>query len=284
MVYLTFILQTNYLNRNLEEVIRVRTYCQIVENVDETNGEPNIVDYDCIGDLKENYNLSEYKLNKIEESSSDNEKLLGSSNLDELASKTDLENIDKKLKTEYDLKSFIKLTTFSLNEAKTITSPDYHFDFTLEGKLNRKLEAATINAQIPLSNIKDKKVECKFNIKENKEADLSCDINLEEYKEYNQFSFKVTEIGSNENPIYLSRINEITLITVNEKKKDYKIIIIICVIVGVIIISIVVGIIIFKMKKAKPNIIDDKKINQKYVKNIQSSNIDSKNNLATKDN
>ena len=68
MVYLTFILQTNYLNRNLEEVIRVPTYCQIVENVDETNGEPNIVDYDCIGDLKENYNLSEYKLNKIEES------------------------------------------------------------------------------------------------------------------------------------------------------------------------------------------------------------------------
>ena len=106
-------------------------------------------------------------------------------------------------------------------------------------------------------------------IKENKEADLSCDINLEEYKDYNKFSFKVTEIGSNENPIYLSRINEITLISENKAKKNYTIIIIVCVIVGVIIISIIIGIIIFKMKKIKSNIIDDKKISQKYLKNIQ---------------
>ena len=190
MVSLTFILQTNDTYRNLEEEIKVPTYCQIVESVDETDDEPNIVDYDCIGNLGENYNLSEYKLKKIEESSSENEKLLGNSNLDELASETDLENIDKKSKTKYDLNSFFKLTTFSLDEIKSITSQDYHFDFTLKGKLNRELEVGTIDAQIPLSQIKDKKVECKFNIKENKEADLSCDINLEEYKDYNKFSLK----------------------------------------------------------------------------------------------
>ena len=281
LVYLTFILQANNTYRNLEEEIKVPTYCQIVESVDETDDEPNIVDYDCIGNLRENYNLSEYKLKKIEESLSENEKLLGNSNLDELASETDLENIDKKSKTKYDLKSFFKLTTFSLDEIKPITSPDYHFDFTLKGKLNRELEVGTIDAKIPLSQIKDKKVECKFNIKENKEADLSCDINLEEYKDYNKFSFKITEIGSNENPIYLSRINEINLISENKTKKNYTIIIIVCVIVGVIIISIIIGIIIFKMKKVKSNIIDDKKIKQKCLKNIHYSNIDSKRNIIT---
>ena len=281
LVYLTFILQANNTYRNLEEEIKVPTYCQIVESVDETDDEPNIVDYDCIGNLRENYNLSEYKLKKIEESLSENEKLLGNSNLDELASETDLENIDKKSKTKYDLKSFFKLTTFSLDEIKPITSPDYHFDFTLKGKLNRELEVGTIDAQIPLSQNKDKKVECKFNIKENKEADLSCDINLEEYKDYNKFSFKITEIGSNENPIYLSRINEINLISENKTKKNYTIIIIVCVIVGVIIISIIIGIIIFKMKKVKSNIIDDKKIKQKCLKNIHYSNIDSKRNIIT---
>ena len=281
LVFLTFILQTNNINRNLEEEIKVPTYCQIVESVDEADDEPNIVDYDCIGNLSENYNLSEYKLKKIEESQSDNEKLLGNSNLDELASETDLENLDKKSKTKYDLQSFIKLTTFSLDEIKSITSPDYHFDFTLKGKLNRELEVRTINAQIPLSQIKDKKVECKFNIKESKEADLSCDINLEEYKDYNKFSFKVTEIGSNENPIYLSRINEIALISKNENKvkKNYTIIIIVCVIVGAIIISIIIGIIIFKIKKINTNIINDKKINQKYSKTIPFSNVDSKSKL-----
>ena len=124
-----------------------------------------------------------------------------------------------------------------------------------------------------------KKVECKFNIKENKEADLSCDINLEEYKDYNKFSFKVTEIGSNENPIYLSRINEITLISENENKmkKNYIIIIIVCAIVGAIIISIIIGIIIFKMKKINSNVIKDEKINQKYLKNIHY--VDSKSKL-----
>ena len=120
LVYLTFILQTNDTYRNLEEEkkkeIKVPTYCQIVENVDETDNEPNIVDYDCIGNLKENYNLSQYKLKKIEESSSDNEKLLGNNNLEDLVSETDLENIDKKTEAQYDLKSFIKLTTFSLDE------------------------------------------------------------------------------------------------------------------------------------------------------------------------
>ena len=281
LVFLTFILQTNDIYRNLEEEIKVRTYCQIVESVDETDDEPNIVDYDCIGNLEENYNLSEYKLKKIEESPSENEKLLGNNNLDKLASETDLENIDKKSNTKYDLKKFIKLATFTLDEIKSITSPDYHFDFTLKGKLNRNLEVGTINAQIPLSQIKDKNVECKFNIKENNEAELSCDINLEEYKDYNKFSFKVTEIGSNENPIYLSRINEITLISENENKmkKNYTIIIIVCVILGAIIISIVVGIIIFKMKKVKSNFIEDQKFEPKNWKNGYFSNVDSKSNI-----
>jgi len=285
LVYLTFILQTNDTYRNLEEEkkkeIKVPTYCQIVENVDETDNEPNIVDYDCIGNLKENYNLSQYKLKKIEESSSDNEKLLGNNNLEDLVSETDLENIDKKSETKYDLKSFIKLTTFSLDEVKSITSPDYHFEFTLKGKLNRNLEAGTIDAQIPLSQIKDKKIECKFNIKENEEADLSCDINLEEYKDYNQFSFKVTEIGTNENPIYLSRINEITLISGNKMKKNYIIIIIICAIIGAIIISIIIGIIIIKIKKEKTNIIDNKKSSQNNLKIIHFSDVDSKSNIIT---
>ena len=79
----------------------------------------------------------------------------------------------------------------------------------------------------------------------------------------------------------LSRINEITLINENKTEKNYTIIIIVCVIVGVIIISFIVGIIIFRMKKIKSNIIDDKMINQNNFKNTYYPSADSKNNIIT---
>ena len=53
LVLLTFKLQVTRNNRNLEETKSVKTYCQIVESCDETDGEPNIADFDCIGDLEE---------------------------------------------------------------------------------------------------------------------------------------------------------------------------------------------------------------------------------------
>ena len=43
LVYLTFKLENPGRNRNLEETKSVKTYCQIVESCDETDGEPNIM-------------------------------------------------------------------------------------------------------------------------------------------------------------------------------------------------------------------------------------------------
>ena len=45
-------------NRNLEEQTSVNAYCQIVESLDETDGEPNIADFDCIGDTDEEEDLT----------------------------------------------------------------------------------------------------------------------------------------------------------------------------------------------------------------------------------
>ena len=50
----------------LEENKSIKTY---VESMDETNeGRPNLVDFDFIGDINEEEDLSEYDLNNIEES------------------------------------------------------------------------------------------------------------------------------------------------------------------------------------------------------------------------
>jgi hypothetical protein len=197
----------------LEEEKSVKTYCQIVESMDETSGEPNLVDFDCIGDTNEEEDLSEYDLNAIEESPDDN--IFEGSNLNELAQSTDLKNLGNKNKTSFELKNYIDLVVFNPNEVNNITSKDYHFDLTLSGKLNKDLQEQSLNVQIPLNQIQDKKVGCTFNIKTDRNADLSCDLNLEEYKvnNFTTFSLKVTEIkDSSDTPIYLSRINEAKLI------------------------------------------------------------------------
>jgi hypothetical protein len=56
MVLMSFKLHytRNNRNRNLEEEKSIKTYCQVVESMDETNDETNLVDFDCIGDTEEN--------------------------------------------------------------------------------------------------------------------------------------------------------------------------------------------------------------------------------------
>ena len=84
----------------------------------------------------------------------------------------------------------------------------------MKGKLNKDLNEQSLNVQIPLNQIKDKKLGCTFNIKSDRNAELSYDLDLKEYNgKYKIFSFKITEITySYDTPIYLSRINEPKLI------------------------------------------------------------------------
>ena len=236
----------------LEENKSVKTYCQIVESMDATSEEPNLVDFDCIGDTDEEEDLSEYDLNAIEESPDDN--IFEGSNLNELAQATDLKNLAKKEKSTFDLRSYLDLVVFSPDEVNNITSKDYHFNLALNGKLNKDLQEQSLNVQIPLNQIKDKKVGCTFNIKSDRNAELKCDLDFEEYEDnYNIFSLKVTEItDSSDTSIYLSRINEAKLIH-EEKDKDHTVLIVVIVVVCVVVIAggTVAGIFLYKRYKNK---------------------------------
>ena len=259
MVLMSFKLHytRNNRNRNLEEEKSIKTYCQVVESMDETNDETNLVDFDCIGDTEENEDLSHYDLNSIKESEENNSQVFQGSNLDELAEKTDLQNLATKTKSTFELKNFLKLSTFALDEVKEIKSEDYHFDFTLTGKLDKDLAIRTMDIKLPLNKIKGKYVDCKFDIKEERKADLKCDLNLDEYKsEYTEFSFKATEIGTEDEPIFLARINDVKLVH-EEKKKSYVVIIVIVVVIVVLAAAGVgVGIYLYKRKKNVDNNID----------------------------
>ena len=168
-------------NRNLEEVIKVPTICEIIDSVDETNNEANVVEYDCIGNTTEDYNLDEYTLENIEEGNNDG--ILRKSNLDEIISEIDLSDLGNKQNSTYTLSNLVKTTIFEMDKIQNQTSFNYSFDFTISGKINKKIEPIKIEGKIDLVEIKNKSANCLFNIKENSKADLSCQINVEKYKE-----------------------------------------------------------------------------------------------------
>ena len=160
--------------------------------------------------MEEEEELTDYDLSSIEESSENNSTgIFESSNLNSLAKDTDLSTLGTKTETTFKIKDFTELAVFNLDNVNNIISKDYHFDFTLNGKLNKELQEESKTVSIPLNQVNNKTVDCTFSIKPGAIADLKCDLNLEEYKNnFNEFSLKVTEVkDSSDNPIYLSRIN-----------------------------------------------------------------------------
>ena len=161
--------------------------------------------------------------------------------MDNLVKYTDLSTLGEKEETTFKLENFLNLAIFNFNETNNITSKNYQFDFTLNGKLNKELKEQSINVEIPLNQIINKNVSCTFNIKSNKNANLKCNFNLEQYKDkYKEFSLKLTEaIDSSNNPIFLSRINEIKLIHEGSDEDDDSVNV--AVIVGSVVASVVVA-------------------------------------------
>ena len=166
---------------------------------------------------------------------------------------TDLSTLAERINTNFTLESFMDSAIFNFGKANDIKSKDFHFDFTLNGKLNLDLTPESINVQIPLKQIKNSSVSCTFNILEDKKANLKCNLNLEEYKDkYKEFSLKVTETKSETNPpIYLSRINEIKLIHEDEDDGVQVGVIIGCVVGSVAVVGVGIGIGIYLHKAHK---------------------------------
>ena len=114
----------------------------------------------------------------------------------------------------------------------------------------------TIDFNLSVAEIKGKYANCKFEIKENKNANLDCYLNIEDYKDYKNLSFKTATVDFEEKSIFLDSIHEIYLFNnYSEKDKNKnKILIIICSIFGpIILIGIVILIIILIKKKKKKN-------------------------------
>ena len=103
----------------------------------------------------------------------------------------------------------------------SINAENFKFKFTIDGKLDKEITTSenTLTREFELAEI-DSKASCTFNIGQSRVASLSCDLNVENHKNINTFSFKTSEIITDNNEIYLSRFTDISLINSKENNKE----------------------------------------------------------------
>ena len=221
-IYLSFQINSSLRNLEGESELKLPAICQVVESDDETGEEFQILDYECICEQPSGISLSNYKLTNIEEGN--NKDSLKTSNLNELVSdkkknNANLQYLTTVTQSEYTEEDFNRIAVFKFDKKiSRINAEEYKFNFKISGNLNKDITPTTINRDFELYEI-DTKANCKFEIGDNKVASLSCELNVENYTNIEEFSFKTSEIFTENNEIYLSQFNDIIL-TNSKTQKD----------------------------------------------------------------
>ena len=215
-INLSIELKRSYIKNHTQEVPMV---CQLIgDGVDESEDEPNMVEYYCMGNLtsSENYQLNELAgddigVANLKEDSNKNKGIIMPTNIDSMS----FANIQE-TKSQFSLNKFLNTLTFIPKEIKNQTSKDYNFEFTIQGNISGEVDKLILATDIPLVEV-EKSAECNLNI-EDKLADLICMINLKEYKDdYDTFSLKSFIYEDELRTIIFSQLNEIYLININDE-------------------------------------------------------------------
>jgi len=204
LIYLIFKIKQPL--RNLEDskdTIRIRTICEILEEVEESKNEANSVEYECIGDSN-GTNLNNTMLYDID--AGDDISLKKYISLKDLSQ---LENVPT--------------NEFIIDKPENQTSNDYNLDFKLDGKIDDNLNETSIYENLTMNEIKEPS-NCKFAIEKDKKANLNCKLNIEKYKEIKLLTFNTTKI-SNENINKISLVNLNKVYLINEADNENKTII-----------------------------------------------------------
>ena len=271
LIYLTFKIKQPLRNLdNSNDTIRIRTICEVIEEVEENKNEVNSVEYECIGDSN-GTDLTDYTLFDIDVGDD-------KSNLKELKSSKDLSQIDNK-----NIILFIMKAT-----ENNQTSNNYNFDFKIDGKIDSNLSETEINENLTMNEINEPS-NCRFIIEKDKKANLICALNIKKHKNIKLLTFNTTKISyDQENSISLDGLKEVYLINEAEpifknlynrnNKKNNKTGIIVGTIVSVLVIAIlaIITTYICYKRKSKANASNERKapsnIDQNYNKTSDSLN------------
>ena len=247
LIYLIFKLKQPIALRNLEDTGKLETICEIIEDVEENKNDTNIVDYECIAENKDNYQLSE--LTNIKEGN--NTELIKESNLMGLISQKNLSNLSDE--PNFKLEDLMKIVIFTMDDIKNQSTNNYIFDFKINGTINKNFSSDSIIGQLEMKESQNLRANCTFNIEEEQKANLNCKLNVENYKDGNIFTFRTNEISNENGTINIVDLDKIFLITnaINNKtiKKTRIWIIVVSIIALIIVIIPAILIAYFRLKR-----------------------------------
>ena len=176
-----------------------------------------------------------------------------------------------KKEPDFTIEDLLKYVVFEMNQIENPRANNYIFDFKIEGKINKEIAPGSIKADLELNEIEEKAA-CNFVVEEDKyTSNLNCKMDISKYKEMTLFTFKTSEINTDDNDIFLAKLDEVSLINEKdeEEKKNYTAIIIVSVIAGVLVIGGTTALIIYFIKcKKKTNT----NLNNTEQKNMQEEN------------
>ena len=180
LLYFTFKLSQSRILRNLEEkTITLEAICEIIKGVEELKNNINIVDYECIAENRDNYQL--YELINIEEENPNN------SNLKILVNQKALNRINDY--PSFGLEDIEKTLLFNI-KGENITYNNFIFDIKLSGQINKESDNDKIVKSLRMLNSQDLKSDCVFEINDKTKGYLNCKLNVENYKNESNFSFQ----------------------------------------------------------------------------------------------
>ena len=214
LIYLIFKLKQDTFFRNLEETVKLEAICEIIDGVEETKNDTNIVDYECIAENKDNKQISE--LINIEEGN--NNDMIKKSNLMDLVSQKNLSNLDNI--SQFKLEDLMKIVTFTMNGIKNQTANNNIFDFKIDGEINKNISSDKIIGELQMNEFQDLKSNCTFNIEEQQKANLNCNLNVEKYKEQKIFTFRTSELSNENLTVTLADLDKIFLI--NDREDSFN--------------------------------------------------------------
>ena len=277
LLYFTFKLSQSRILRNLEEkTITLDAICEIIKGVEEAKNNINIVDYECIAENSDNYQL--YELINIEEENPNN------SNLKILVNQKALNRINDY--PSFGLEDIEKTLLFNI-KGGNITYNNFIFDIKLSGQINKESDNDRIVKSLRMLNSQDLKSDCVFEINNKTKGYLNCKLNVENYKNENNFSFQDLNITNEKKNIELVDLYKILLkkndnnetetsIPIGKpkesKKKVKAYVIVLCVLAGVIALGGIIALIYILVRRKKNK--GDKKAND-----ITPSSIADVNNL-----
>ena len=254
----SFIISTIFAIKNklryLEDNKNLKTNCEYQKLSSNSNNILKYADYKCVSE-NINQDLSEYQINNIYEGQYEDKENLKSYNLTNLISTINDITKSESIFNENEINKYIIFIVN--NSSKKIKINKSDFNIIIYGKINKEITKKILGS-VHFSNIKNKNIECEINGYDKNNASLLIKSNISDIllnSQPNKLSINMKEIISDNNNVFFIGLDEveITILSENNNKSNYKNLwfFILLAVIGIIFILIIIVVLYNKYSRNK---------------------------------